>query len=868
MENMSAAMNNGGSISPIPDKAAMLSALSAMFEPADVVELRAFHKGKKRTDAGYFDGEHRQVLADEAERLNSEEAAVYVTLNKIDPQLLGRYCNRVEKFAAATATDANVDRRRWLLLDFDPVRPKDTSATDVQLAAAHQKVRECAKALKEAGWPDPMAGQSGNGWHLLYPLDLPNDAGSRDLVKGALAGLAERFDDAVVTVDRAVFNAARITKLFGTVANKGDHTPLTPWRLSRLVSTPTRDAVVTEDQLRALHPNPAKAQPAVNSGSSGGSRSDFDLSDFLARLTIPYEQDQHESRDRYKLAHCPFNSDHGRGESAIFRSAAGVLGFKCQHNSCADKHWQDVRALLDGTRDAREQRRTVASRPATAEHQPGAKTAQQASLNRPEPLPSLPDVLPFDYSYMPDALRGYVKDISERMQCPPDFAAVGVLVMMATIIGRKVGIRPMRHNDWVVIVNLWVAVVGNSGVMKSPTLAAALTPIKKLQAAAYEIFNTAKAEHDAKAELAKLQKSLNKTKARASLKKNQSADAKELLQSGEIDDAPILKRYITNNASYEALGELMMENPNGLMVESDELIGLLKQLDASGQEVARSFYLTAADGNSPYTFDRIMRGKGLHIEALCLSIVGGVQPGVLAEYVRQATAGGAGADGLLQRFGLMVYPDVSPDWKEVDRYPDSTARDAVNRLAERLDNLKPADIGADADMYGGVPFLHFDDAAQALFSEWRTTLEHRLRSGEEHPAIVSHLSKYRKLIPSLALINHLCDATQGRVSESALLRAIAFSEYLESHARRIYSYATRPDIDAAKTLLKRLASGKLPDVFKARELSQKGWAGLENPSKAQSAIDLLLEYHHLIAEEITTGGRPTTYYHWVKSGAA
>lgn len=341
-----------------------------------------------------------------------------------------------------------------------------------------------------------------------------------------------------------------------------------------------------------------------------------------------------------------------------------------------------------------------------------------------------------------------------------------------------------------------------------------------------------------------------------------------MLQSSGTDDAPILKRYKTNNASYEALGELLMENPNGLLVEADEIIGLLKQLDASGQEVARSFYLTGADGDKHYTFDRIMRGKGLHIEALCLSIIGGIQPGVLAEYVRQATGGGAGADGLLQRFGLMVYPDVSPNWKEVDRYPDSTVREAVNLLAERLDKLNHADIGAEVDLYGGVPFLRFDDAAQVLFSEWRATLETRLRSGEEHPAIVSHLSKYRKLIPSLALINHLCDSRHGAVSEAALLRAIAFSEYLESHAQRIYSYATRPDIDAAKTLLKRLASGKLSSPFTGRDIYRAGWAGLENPSKAQSAINLLMDYHHLSEEEITTGGRPATHYHWVKAVAA
>jgi len=485
----------------------------------------------------------------------------------------------------------------------------------------------------------------------------------------------------------------------------------------------------------------------------------------------------------------------------------------------------------------------------------------------PEPLPSLPSVKPFDYLYLPDALRGYVQDISGRMQCPPDFAAVGVLVMMGSIIGRKIAIRPKRKDDWAVIPNLWGAIVGNSGVMKSPTLSAALSPIAKLAAEAFETHSKAKTEHELQTEVVKLQQLAKKKQALASLKKNQDIDVKGLLQANKTDNAPILKRYKTNNASYEALGELLIENPNGILVEADEIIGLLKQLDTGGQEVARSFYLTAADGDKGYTFDRIMRGKNLHIDAVCVSIVGCIQPGVLAEYVRQATGGGAGADGLLQRFSLMVYPDISPECHYVDRYPNSTLREAVNVLAKTLDDLNTTEIGAETDPYGGVPFLRFDDAAQAVFSEWMVELDTRLRSGEDHPAILSHLSKYRKLVPSLALINHLCDTGRGAVNEAALLRAIAFSEYLESHAQRIYSYATRPDIDAAKTLLKRLANGKLSGTFKARDIYQKGWAGLETPIKTQSAIDLLVDYHHLSAVEINTGGRPTINYQWIKAAA-
>ena len=121
---------------PRPDKAAILAALAAMFDPSDVIEIRSFARGKKRTDAGYFDGVHREALADAAVRLNAGGAAVYVTLNRIDPHLLGRYCNRIEQWASDTATDANVTRRRWLLIDLDPVRPKNTAATEAQVQAA------------------------------------------------------------------------------------------------------------------------------------------------------------------------------------------------------------------------------------------------------------------------------------------------------------------------------------------------------------------------------------------------------------------------------------------------------------------------------------------------------------------------------------------------------------------------------------------------------------------------------------------------------------------------------------------------------------------------------------------------------------
>lgn len=478
----------------------------------------------------------------------------------------------------------------------------------------------------------------------------------------------------------------------------------------------------------------------------------------------------------------------------------------------------------------------------------------------PEPLPSIPEVMPFDFDYLPPVARGYVQDIGQRMQCPHDYLGVTVYAMLAAVVGRKIGIRSMKHDDWTVIPNLWGATIGNSGTLKSPAQAAVLAPIKRLSADAYERYKTECSEYETKAVFNQLKQSANKAIAKDKLKKDVDADVIALLKSEAFSDEPILQRYMTNDPTYEALGDLLIKNPNGLLIESDELVGLLKRLDSNGQESARAFYLTAADGDKGYTFDRIGRGQALHVPALCISIIGGIQPGVLSQYVRDAVGGGAGADGLLQRFGLLVYPDISKKWTEVDRYPDASVKEAMNQLISKLDNLNTLEIGAESDEYTKVPFFHFDDQAQILFSEWRGTLERRLRSGEEHEAFVSHLSKYRKLIPSLALINHLCDKGYGAVDQKSLLRAIAYGEYLESHARRVYSFATRPDINAAKTLLKKLPTAKLDKTFTAREIRRKGWAGLDTPPKVQAAIDMLVDYGHLFETEMVTGGRPTRFY--------
>ena len=303
----------------------------------------------------------------------------------------------------------------------------------------------------------------------------------------------------------------------------------------------------------------------------------------------------------------------------------------------------------------------------------------------------------------------------------------------------------------------------------------------------------------------------------------------------------------------------MADNPNGVLAFRDELVSLLKGLDREEQSAARGFFLTAWNGTASYKFDRIIRGK-THIEAACLSLLGSTQPGRLAEYVRRAVSGGAGDDGLIQRFGLLVWPDQSGDWKECDRCPDTAAREAAWRTFDRLESLDVDAIGAERDQFDALPFLRFDDRARGDFGDWRAELEKSVRAADIAPALESHKAKYRKLVPALALINHLADGRTGPIGAEALGRALAFAEYLETHARRAYGCGIAGEAATAKLILSRIRKRDLADGFSAREIQRKGWSGLTDIDAIKAGLELLADLDWIEPAKEETGGKPRVTY--------
>lgn len=481
----------------------------------------------------------------------------------------------------------------------------------------------------------------------------------------------------------------------------------------------------------------------------------------------------------------------------------------------------------------------------------------------PESLPQdLPPVQPFRSELLPRVLRAWIEDIAERTQAPADFAAAAAMVEASCLIGRKVRIRPKRKDDWTVTVNLWGAAIGRPGLMKTPLVREVMKPILQLEIDAKKEYAEGRKQYDAKKAIADEQEKLAKRNLKKALEEEDAGLAEEISAgiAGGQPDVPVRRRYQTNDPTVEKLGELLNENPNGLLVLRDELIGWLRSIEKQGQESARAFYLEAWDGSGRFAYDRIGRGT-IDIESVCVSIFGNATPGPIGAYVAEAMNGGSGDDGLIQRFQLLVYPDAPKDWVNVDRWPDTQAKQEAREALLRLNTLSPESVGAESDSDRSIWFLRFSEDAQELFDAWRATLEARLRSGADHPSVESALAKYRSLVPSLALITHLLDEGFGPVGRDALDKAIHWAAYLESHMRRALSPAASPSVRATRELGKKILAGDVASPFALKEVYDKGWSGLTDRDVVAAAAEALAELGWLREErDVQTGGRPRVRY--------
>jgi len=428
--------------------------LSVLVPPSDVFEVRAPKCLERRgttytsTMSGYFTHSAIETAAGLIAELDESALApgVYVTLNPVKADLLARAANRLKRRAPETTADSDIVARRWLLIDVDPVRPSGVSATDEELELARQRATAIYVFLATLGWPQPVVAMSGNGYHLLYRIDPPVDDG--DLVRRVLVAIADHFDDDRVRIDRSVHNPARITKVIGTMARKGDDLAgsegitARPHRRSKLIDVPDELQVVPAEALQALvesgkpppppptPPDQIERFPATPDG----------VRVWLEQRGVPVKGVRRNgTKTMLLLERCPIDPEivsTSSSDIAVLVGDDGKLAYCNRHNRGENFTWPDLRRVLDPEYAARGVTHSdvdlsgILALPTTA-----------ADESQPPPSPAPPDpgLLPPDLLHVPGFV-GEVMDFCLATAPYPNLvlAFCGALALQAFLAGRKV----------------------------------------------------------------------------------------------------------------------------------------------------------------------------------------------------------------------------------------------------------------------------------------------------------------------------------------------------------------------------------------------------------------------------------------------
>jgi hypothetical protein len=343
---------------------------------------------------------------------------------------------------------------------------------------------------------------------------------------------------------------------------------------------------------------------------------------------------------------------------------------------------------------------------------------------------STPPDLPIDV--LPEAIRDYVRDQAELLGCDPAIIGLCSLVAAAACIHDGIELQPKRHDlSWTEQARLWVAVVGDPSARKSPAIGKAVRHTKKID------INMADENAAAISDWRWQHESWKEAK-----KADKSTPIAEPQQ-------PAKKRLVVEDATIEALSDVLKDNPRGVLTLKDELTGWFASMDAykggtKGASMDRALWLEAYNGGRRVV-DRVQRGT-IVIPNWSTCIIGGIQPDMM-----RRISSSMGNDGLLQRFIVLIAKPASQD---VDRVPDKAASDRFSRLFDQLIQLQPSESR-----------IYLSDPAHVI-RERVGRLANRMIAAFDHPHIQAWLGKWTGLFGRLLTTYHVIECASDGVYPS------------------------------------------------------------------------------------------------------
>jgi len=705
--------------------------------------------GKKPIVAGWFTD--HGTAAKTISKLDqlAEPEGIYVSLNQCNPALIARANNRLKTNVGRTQ-DIDIEHLENLLIDVDPKRPAGISATEGEKNGAVSAIKSIWHDLKNRGWPDPLRGDSGNGEHLIYKIDLPNTEENVQLIKDVLVALDQKHSTDAVEIDTKVFNPARLCKVYGTIARKGDRTDDRPYRKAKILCVPEDPKPVDVDLLKSLAAEATEHFQANYSNIPISSSRHLDVATYLDRHGVEVVNvKKHGSSTLYCLRHCVFDESHTSNEASIGQTSSGKLFYQCFHNSCKKKTWHDARRKISGDDPLFE---------CSQEYKEISKaTTVQNRIDPPKLFLPMPDRFPIDV--LPDAYALIVTQAAKAFAVPLEVPACALLSMSGACIGRTRGLT--IKDGWREFANLYIGIVAESGIGKSPCTKAIFEPIFRVEKKWFDEYQTASLQYDEE------------------MGARQNSESRDDL--APPPDAPLWKQLFVDDTTVESLTDALQGNPRGILWYRDELSGLILELDKySGKDGGTKARLMSAYDCGVWKTNRIKKGRVNLIQHACLSIFGTIQPRVLPRIFSDLDA----ATGFLPRFLFVRASQENP--------PVWTNESFGNEYTVKLGHLVHELLGMDFLSNGESRFVDVTPDAKSLFIDWHNQQVCEPWVDFDSQAFVALSAKLRGQCLRICLILHCLRSVEAErsefepVSADTMKKAIKLADWFKVHQRQVW----------------------------------------------------------------------------------
>ncbi|MCM1991333.1 YfjI family protein [Oceanirhabdus seepicola] len=818
-----------------------------------VFEIRILKAGRERTVSGYYDVEHINKAIKDIMTYNGKYN-IYITLNQVNPALLARAKNRIKAYSEKTTGDKDICARKWILIDVDPVRPTGISATDAEKAEGEKVIRCVIKHLRQQEWPDPMVFDSGNGYHALYPVDMPNNATSTELIKKILEGLSDKFNTPYASIDTCVYNAARISKLIGTVACKGDNTEDRPHRKSRILQIPdmpngvqiNERQVLTIEKLKhtaiALVTKPQQVSKTVS--ITKFSERSLTVEQIINEKGLKvYKKKNVDDGILYEID-CPFNSDHKR-EASITQFNDGNIRFKCFHNSCSDMTTrQFVEYYYPGFYDKQNEK---------LKKQGDKKIEISSNIFEEwrEIIPLSTYKLPaFPVQLLPGWLKDTIITLSKALQTPLELAGMIGIAAVSAAIAKKINIK--ARPGWIEPLNIYTIVALPPASRKSAVITLLTAPLFDYEQKLADGIKLGIKESVTKKEI--IVQRLEKVKKDAVKNREKELEALEITRELEAMEIPNVPQLMVDDVTPERLAGLLAEQGGKMALFSAEggIIDILAGRYSNGVSNLDVF-LKAHAGDS-LKVDRGGRPPE-SVKKPALTVGLAIQPAVLTGLINKP---GFRGKGLLARF-LYVIPENNIGRRKINTPPFS---DNAKRIYyQNMINL--LDIGriTGDEIYSLK--LTFD-ASQVLIA-FEEDIEPRLGPGGDLESIQDWGGKLAGAVVRLAGILHIADHVNSKrlweipVSEKTIHAAVEIGRFLIQHALPAFDLmGANNDLEAARRVLSWIER-KGCEEFKKTDCHKELRGSFRKIKELEPGLKLLTEYGYIrqkMNEKRQEAGRP------------